>query len=141
MRIAGQLYKQLMKIPRFPFEFGGILGGKNNVIFKMVLDCKIRVKNKKVYVPNTRKLNQRIREWSEKEIQFYGFFHSHLTNEGTLSKEDEEYIEQIVSVVLLEGEELYFPVLLPQRELFIYKAQKYQKQTVIEGDTLEIVEL
>lgn len=76
-------------------EMGGILGAtENHLVTEFHHDSTGRT-TARTYTPDTDKLNEVIRKWSQSGITFVGFVHSHPANRVTLSSVDIRYAEKI----------------------------------------------
>lgn len=76
-------------------EMGGILGGnENRVVTEFHHDSTGRT-TARTYAPDIDRLNEVIREWSQRGITFVGFVHSHPPNRNNLSAVDIRYAEKI----------------------------------------------
>lgn len=124
------------------FEIGGILGSsEKGVITDMVPDlpmyaCECRFE----YYPNISYLNREILEWSNKNIEFMGLFHTHFSGSCNLSEEDKKYIRAIMESAKGIAECLYFPIFtLPDNDLNVYKAYFDGDEIFINRDDLEII--
>lgn len=83
--------RQSLRVP----ETGGILGvNENRLVTEFHFD-NTGVTTKRIYVPDTESLNEVIREWSLRGIEFAGFVHAHPPNKKTLSVVDIRYAEKI----------------------------------------------
>ena len=129
----------LLQCPQVPPEIGGILGGKDCVIEKMIID---RGKKSYVgirYVPDVIFINKCIAEWEDLQIEFYGMFHTHLSRWETLSNRDKEYIGCIMNAMLDQVESLYFPLVFPQDKVKFFKAVKSNNKICISEEKIEII--
>lgn len=90
-------------IGRFAAERGGILGGrKTNEIDTFYFDeLAILLSNNNKYIPSVNDLNAVLLDWQKKDVEFYGFIHSHESRQE-LSPTDIEYATVIAC--LLEKE-------------------------------------
>ena len=140
MRICRDIYNNiLISVNNIPPESGGILGAKDEIIQFVAYDEG--VKNGKMcnYSPNVEKLNLVIQDWQEKGIMFCGIFHTHFFGVETLSEDDTLYIKAIMKQMPIEIEKLFFPiVVLPQRDMIVYVANREQEQLIIRKDTILI---
>ncbi len=142
MTVLKELIKEMDTcIKNYPPETGGILGGvKGDVISHFIMDD---IKEKPIaacsYSPNVEFLNQCIDDWYKNGIEFKGIFHTHFAGVKTLSKADEKYINEIMSVMPDTVKTLYFPIfVLPDRVLVPYKAEKNGIEISIVVDELKI---
>ena len=78
-------------------ETGGILGGNENLVVTAFHHDDTGRTTARTYTPDTDKLNEVIREWSQRGITFVGFVHSHPSNRNKLSAVDIRYAEKIKS--------------------------------------------
>lgn len=93
-QIAEQILENIRRVIGVP-EMGGILGGnENRVVTEFYYDSTGRT-TARTYTPDTDKLNEVIREWSQRGITFVGFVHSHPPNRNNLSAVDIRYAEKI----------------------------------------------
>lgn len=139
MKIKKGVYEKLLQsCPYAPPEIGGILGGQNNIVTDIVFDdCRV-ISNKAVYIPNIDFLNLKIEEWHKYEIEFYGIFHTHI-EENTLSKDDESNIEKIMLSMPKSIDKLYFPVVIPKKEIVVYAAETANNKVNIYLDSVDII--
>lgn len=142
MDITHSIYAKLMNsIPKRPPEIGGILGGINGIIDQMTIDYGMRAKEKKCcYIPDVNRLNLCIQDWYNKDIEFYGIFHTHFYGIDSLSKGDEKYINNIMMRNKLNTDKLYFPlIVLPECIMKAYMGVIRENKCFILEDTLNIV--
>ena len=127
-------------IPKVPPETGGILGGKNQIISRCVFDQGSENSNGyDIYAPNTKLLNQTILQWAETDIEFYGIFHSHLSNGNLLSNGDKRYITKIMLIMPQQISYLYFPIVFPQKSMIVYRADRQGHKVQIVSEQIEIL--
>jgi len=140
MRIQEQVYRQILSlISEETIETGGILGGKNNVITEFEFDKGTSLSSKKKYYPNTKRLNDCIEKWQNRDIQFYGILHSHLQEERALSFGDKLYIQTIMQAMPMSIEFLYFPIVLLQKEIVSFKAVRLDNEINIVNSDIKII--
>jgi len=120
-------------------EVGGILGGENNIITEFEFDEGTALTSKQHYYPNIEKLNIYLESWQEDNIQFYGIAHSHFQDERGLSPGDIDYIHAIMSAMPSYIDFLYFPIILPQREMVSFKAVRAKNGVNIVNDDIKIL--
>lgn len=126
----------------FPPETGGILGSSDGLIIDKVVMDEYDLNNQKFcsYFPNVKFLNSNIEIWQKNGIDFKGIFHTHFFGVETLSDGDKQYIDAIMKAMPESVKELYFPIfVLPNRELFCYKAKKNDSGTEISFDETVLV--
>lgn len=143
MYIANKVYKKIIdNVPYKLPESGGILGGYNNIIYYVEFDNGIQQQNlhKCHYAPNVEYLNKCIEKWSERQIDFYGIFHTHFYGISTLSKGDKQYIKNIMHKMPPSKIQLYFPVIvLPERKMIPYLCIKEQAEIRIVEEEIQFV--
>ena len=139
MKITSEIYKLLLECPQVPPEIGGILGGKNDIIEKMIVDEGKKSCIGIQYVPDVMFINKCIGEWDDLHIEFYGMFHTHLDRWKTLSDRDKEYIKRIMNVMPGQVEDLYFPLVFPKNKVKFFKAVKSNNKIHISEEKIEIV--
>lgn len=123
MYIQKAVYGEILLIcPKTPPEIGGILGGRTDVITHFVLDQGCKTNRTDFYIPNTTYLNETLAQWAAGGITFRGIFHTHPHGSKTLSYADSAYIEAVVRAYSTEETPLYFPIILPQKEIIAYSA-------------------
>jgi len=120
-------------------ETGGILGGKDNIITEFKFDKGTSQSSKQHYYPNIQKLNNCIENWQDRDIQFYGIIHSHLKEERTLSDGDLKYIRTIILSMPTHITFLYFPIVLPQKEIVSFKAMRVKNEVSIINSNIKII--
>lgn len=90
--------------------------------------------------PNTKFLNKQINSWIEKDIDFYGIYHTHYPVGETLSQADMNYIKNIMISLPHIYSELYFPIVIPRKDIVIYKAKLTNSNLTIIKDKLVIID-
>jgi len=120
-------------------ETGGILGGSNGIVTNFIFDIGLSGSDRRHYYPNTDKLNACLLEWQESGIEFYGIIHSHLTNETSLSKGDKSYIKKIMLSMPADIKELFFPIVIPRKEIILYKARRLRNEINITDCNINIL--
>lgn len=140
MKITKEVYQEIQKCIKItPPESGGILGSNKNVVITFIYDKGINNEKMCSYSPNVNLLNSVITEWKEKGVLFAGIFHAHYFGVKTLSCGDINYIEKIMMNMPSCIKELYFPlVVMPEREVIVYKAIRKENQVLIQEDELII---
>lgn len=95
MKMVKSVYKKILdNVPTHMPETGGMLGGQDGTVTKVVFDDgKDDDFRRCHYTPNVTMLNSCLVEWSESGIEFYGLFHTHFYGVSSLSKGDEIYIK------------------------------------------------
>lgn len=138
MRITTKQYEEIMKMVNpIPPESGGILGSRDDMIVATFYDKGIKTEKMCSYIPNVNLLNDIIAKWNEENIVFSGIFHTHYFGVRTLSCGDRNYIEKIMMSMPNEVSELYFPIIvMPQKEMIVYKAIKSENQILIQEDVV-----
>lgn len=138
MRITKELYEEIMKtVNSAPPESGGIFGSKDNINVIVFYDEGIKSEKMCTYIPNVELLNNIILKWNKEGIVFSGMFHTHYFGVKALSYGDRDYIEKIMLSMPKEVNELYFPiVVMPQKEMVVYKAIKLENKITIQEDEL-----
>jgi len=140
MKIKKQIYDQILKtLPTIYAETGGILGGKNNIITEFEFDRGTSLSSTQHYYPNTKRLNDCIEKWQNRDIQFYGIVHSHLQEERTLSFGDRLYIQTIMQAMPMSIKFLYFPIVLPQKEIVSFKAVRLDNEINVASSDIKII--
>jgi len=122
-----------------PIETGGILGGKNNVITEFEFDKGTAFSSINHYYPSVEKLDDCINNWQNDCIQFYGIVHSHLQEKRALSFGDKQYIQTIMSAMPTHIGFLYFPVVLPRKEIVSFKAMRSKNEIHIISTDIKII--
>lgn len=124
-----------------PPETGGILGGKNNIVTEFFPDKGIPSQKMCSYYPNVYLLNQTIKRWQLRNVEFMGIFHLHFWGVDTLSEGDEKYIKRIMKYMPEDIDNLYFPIIVvPQYEMVCYVAKRISGECYISRDELCIQE-
>ena len=141
VKISGEIFQLILShVPQVPPETGGILGGKNQIITHCVFDNGSSASNGyDIYAPDTHLLNQTIQQWAERGIEFYGIFHSHFPSGTMLSNGDIQYITQIMQTMPPQISALYFPIVIPQNTLIVYRADRQGQTVQIVSVPIEIV--
>ena len=120
-----------------PLESGGILGGKDQIITHCAFDASGQGYG--TYTPNVRFLNRLIQEWSAEGISFYGLFHSHFPSNDDLSCGDVRYITTIMEAAEKHTACLYFPIVIPNSHITVYRAYKDSRGVHIVCDEINII--
>lgn len=120
--------------PNTAVEIGGILGAVSDVVTEYVFDEGKAEYGK--YTPSAEMINNMIFVWSKKDIDFCGIYHSHYPENERLSQEDVEYIKRIMISVSSIYKQLYFPIVIPKKNIISYKAQINDSKISITHDAL-----
>ena len=120
-------------------EYGGILGGRNDVITEFVFDNGLENENIGTYLPNVHFLNDCIDKWQSQNINFYGIIHNHLTEYAELSAEDIKCIEKIMNAMPRYIEYLYFPVISSIHILKAFKVIRTEMGIRIISENISII--
>lgn len=140
MKIEKCFYESfLSSCPYAPSEIGGILGGKNGVVTDVVIDNRNAVLNKAIYIPDIDFLNFKIEEWEKQNIEFYGIFHTHFCD-SALSNDDRINIEKVMYSMPKSIIKLYFPIVIPQKEMIAYVAERKNNKINIHLEDIDIIE-
>lgn len=124
MKMVKSVYKKILEnVPTHMPETGGMLGGQDGTVTKVVFDDgKDDDFRRCHYTPNVTMLNSCLVEWSESGIEFYGLFHTHFYGVSSLSKGDEIYIKKILEAMPKSKKELFFPIIvLPDKKIISYR--------------------
>ncbi len=140
MKITKQIFDIIMQqCSPVPPEMGGIIGGHGELITTVVCDPSVGDAYQAIYRPNINHLNDWIMLWSRKNIEFRGVFHSHPKNQQNLSATDRAYIIKIMSAMPETVEELFFPIVIPDTDMYVYRARKDGLNILIQNDSVEIL--
>lgn len=132
MKIIDKIYKQVIeRCSSYQMETGGIIGGKNEIVCEFFFDIGHKGEGTGCYIPRVDFLNYCIADWQQKEIQFYGIFHSHYQH-SELSCGDIRYINRIMSAMPTKIIRLYFPIVYPLDSKII------SFMAIRDGDTIKI---
>lgn len=134
MRFTERVYRELLNSPACPPETGGILGGDG-----VTIDCRVMdrsVGGEDTYSPDAAFLNRAAAAWCEAGRLFMGMFHTHPEGCRELSRADIRYINRIVQA-FGAGRYLYFPVVIPQKEIIGFRAEK-RNDILILRDEIQI---
>lgn len=142
MKIKTDVYHEIISCPGDnPPESGGILGARSDYIDVFEYDVGLPGGCACSYAPDTVRLNRVISEWQENDIAFAGIFHAHYFGVKTLSEDDIRYIHMIMNAMPPVIQSLYFPiVVMPQRELVVYRAERSNGNISVLTDTLLLCE-
>lgn len=88
-----------------PIESGGIIGSTGKTVDTFYLDEDNH--NYDCYIPDTAKLNAKIKDWTENGISFAGLIHSHANGCRQLSNADKQYAIEIFKAA---KRAVYFPI-------------------------------
>lgn len=140
MTIQEKVYEKIIKaLPEHPPEFGGLLGGKDNIICTAELDHGVS-REMCGYAPDVCRLNDVIKKWHQEDICFMGIFHTHFFHVRTLSEPDKKYIIEILGAMPKHITALYFPIaVLPEREIIPYIAVRKNPDVLIQEDKIVIL--
>ncbi len=137
MFIPSEVYQAILAaLPLVPPEAGVVLGARDNRIAAFVVDTGIPKIDRAVYTPRTDYINQVIRQWHEKGIQFCGLAHSHPFGQNSLSRSDIAYIHSIMKALPASVAELYFPLVFPGREIISFVAERRHNEIEIYRDNI-----
>lgn len=138
MIILRSVYEKILySVPETPIETGGILGIRSDVVIECVFDLNGNEYGK--YVPNTSMINNIIALWQKNGIEFGGIFHSHYPSGTDLSQQDIKYIKEIMFSVKDSYSFLYFPIIIPHKELIPYKATIRDGEIYLCEDAVTII--
>ena len=118
------------------YETGGFIGICNNRIRTYYFDDGIR--QKEAYCPNKDIFYELIEEWGQEGITAFGIFHTHLNGKLSLSGEDIRYINAIFESNA-DLEEMFFPVIIPGKEICVYHANRKNEEVLINTAALKII--
>lgn len=138
MRLLKSVYDMLLSCSPVPPESGGILGEKDGIVCAVCLDQANQVLTQAEYRPNVEYLNAVISGWERTGVDFAGLFHTHLSEQTSLSGSDRYYITQIMQALPSSTEKLFFPVVLPGIEVFSYMAFRKGGDILIREDIITI---
>lgn len=143
MVITEEAYnKMLYQIKSVPPEYGGIIGGRDDIVTQIIVDDNTNKKvNEYMYVPDVKFLNACISRWSKQNYFFMGMFHSHPNKKGydQLSMKDIEYINEIVNANFFRNLILYFPIVFPGEKIFSYIVQRENGVLSLKPDRIQII--
>lgn len=123
-----------------PPETGGIIGGTKGIVEQCAFDSGSSASNGyDIYAPDTVHINQIIQCWADNGIEFYGIFHSHFLGGTELSIGDKHYIETIFHAMPPEIKSLYFPIILPEKQIIVYRADRQEQSIKIVRSKMEIL--
>lgn len=137
------LYSTLLNIlstcPTVPPETGGIIGETAGIVTHYMFDSGNCFSNGyDVYAPNVTLINRTITYWAHKKIRFCGIYHSHFPDGVDLSESDRRYIKRIMAAVPQERVSLFFPIVLPRKEMIAYRADRNGTQIRILRDKIKL---
>ncbi len=138
MFIYENIYNIILNLPEVPPEYGGIIGGQNDIIKNFVFDSGLATHNYDSYIPNVSKLNDILNEWHLKNIKFFGLLHTHRNSAETLSCADISYIKKFFQNNMFE-QALYFPIVIPNEKIICYKAYCSSGDITIQKEHLSII--
>lgn len=139
MKIEKRIYDALIhSCPDTSYEIGGIIGTIDGVIRCYVFDKQKFEYG--IYRPNTKYLNHIIAKWQKDNVSFCGIFHSHYPSGDNLSKSDLEYIEIIMFALRDYCSILYFPIIIPNKKIVLYRATIVDSRLVTETEDLIIID-
>ena len=140
MKIRKATYDEILaSLPDGPPEAGGIFGGKDGIVNAFMFDEGLRGGNPGSYCPDTKHLNDCLRNWRQNGIAFYGIVHSHFQAYPALSGGDKLYIQAIMKSMPARISCLYFPIVLPRQKMVSFKAVRSDDAINIVGDDVKIL--
>ena len=88
MKMVKSVYTKILEnVPDHMPETGGMLGGQNGIVTKIVFDDGKEDDFRRChYTPNVVMLNGCLVEWSKSGIEFYGLFHTYMVNNSSSRK-------------------------------------------------------
>lgn len=137
MRIKADIYEEMREFFKSSpfFERGCVLGSENGLITHIYKDEGNRQEGE--YVPDIDRINVVLEEWFEKGVDFVGLAHSHPNGLVLMSKNDEEYMEELKR--LNELDIIYFPIASFDRNgNYLIKAYALKEEAIYVED-IEIV--
>lgn len=138
MQILSDVYNSIInRCPPVPPENGGILGGADGIVSKYVSDKGLESNLYNEYIPNVDFLNSVICEWQNRQIQFYGIYHSHFQGGYDLSDADKQYITKIMENIPYR--KLFFPIVFPREGMLVYRAEFVKKQLRLSRESLILI--
>lgn len=139
MKLKRTIYNELLNsCPDNPVEVGGILGSADGVVMTYMFDNGKSEYGK--YSPNVNFINNTMCLWDEQGIDFAGMFHSHYPSGKNLSYADKEYIKAIMLSIGDNYSFLYFPIVIPKKEIISYKAELKNEKVIISFDKIYIID-
>ena len=142
MKMVKSVYTKILEnAPDHMPETGGMLGGQNGIVTKIVFDDGKEDDFRRChYTPNVVMLNGCLVEWSKSGIEFYGLFHTHFYGVSSLSKGDEVYIKKILEAMPQSKKELFFPiVVLPDKKIISYRCYLDGSNLIVAEDPVMCV--
>lgn len=138
MQILSDVYNSIInRCPHVPPESGGILGGADGIVSKYVSDKGLESNLYDEYIPDVDFLNSVIWEWQNRQIQFYGIYHSHFHGGYDLSDADKQYIAKIMENI--PDRKLFFPIVFPKEGMLVYHAEFVKKQLRLSRESLILI--
>lgn len=137
MKLKKDIYSQILSYDYPSYESGIVLGGTDNQVTELYFDCVSKGEN--YYSPNTKIINGVIEKWSSNNIDFLGLAHTHPCFQIKLSNVDKEYIKNILSAMPSEISQLYFPVVLPNKQIVSYLCKLKNNQLQVIEDDIKII--
>ena len=129
-------HKMIFDCANAQAETGGFICVKNNSIVAYRLDKGIYADTGN-YRPDIFGLNDLMDEWGTSKSVQYGILHTHLNEDKYLSDEDVMFINSIfMENIWLKS--MYFPIVIPKTNVFVYYARHFGKSVTIEKAPLEI---
>lgn len=132
-----KVYSNMIKWLQYkPFEVGGLLGKK-----QIICECELDINTiRKIgeYYPDQHFYEQTIANWNKKGVEFCGIAHTHINNQGSMSKKDVSYIKAIMNLNRNVYTQLYFPIIISQ-EVIIFYAFWEKEQIKIKKIDIEIL--
>ncbi len=141
LNISFEKYNELLfKYKWTGYEIGGILGRNyNNIITSVKFDKNIINTKAAIYKPNINYLSEIIKIWRVGNIEFAGFFHTHMKGQENLSIGDELYIKSLVNRNKEYVGELHFPIVILNENIYPYTALINKGEYTIVKEELNII--
>lgn len=138
MIILKSVYEKILfSVSATPIETGGILGIVSDIVVECVLDFNGNEYGK--YTPDTEMINKTVSYWQKNGIGFGGLFHSHYPSGRDLSQQDIKYIKEIMFSLKDIYSFLYFPIIIPHKEMIPYKATIRDGEIYLCKDAVTII--
>lgn len=139
-KIKNNILTSILNVTVLSYEIGGIIGGNSNIITHFEYDNNYSIKNKNMYVPNIKYLNEIIFEWEKQSVELYGVFHTHPMGQTTLSNDDIVTIKNIMMALPESVKFLYFPIVIPNDMIYPYVAKREDNKINIYLEDIDIIE-
>lgn len=136
MKIKSEIFRQITT-QNFIKETCGLLGGVNGTVKYHYQSSTHKDERCACYLEGE-KIGEIITQWRRNGIDFYGIYHTHPVCDDRLSSQDITYIKAIMASLPEIMKYLYFPVILPNKKMTVYKAVNNGQIIIIKEPVIQV---